>query len=130
MTELVFPKAGQVTVKRDGTYIIVEMSVKAIPWDAALEVAKAITIKAREIEADIKAGRIIDDQALLIRLGIPLGLTNKPELLKAAKNESVYSPELRRYITGAKVKGIESAERLGTPKLIQHKPKQEGNDGQ
>lgn len=123
MTDLIYPKAGKVRVKRDGPFIILESDVKMWPWEAALEVAKAITIQARAIEADIKAGKIIMDQALLMRLGIPIGLTSNPALIKEAMNESVHDPKLRRHITGSRVKGIKSAEKLGIPTLIQGKPK-------
>lgn len=125
--EFLIPKAGKVTVKRDGANIVLEMSTKVIPYDAALELARAIIIKAKQIEEDVKAGRIIADQALLIRLGIPIGLTNDPAKIKEAMKDSYWDPELRKYITGARAIGIESAEKIGTPSLIMHKPKEGGN---
>jgi hypothetical protein len=127
--EIFVQKAGKVRVGRDGVNVIFEytcgdkVQTSVMPWDAALEVARALTAKAREVESDIKANRIIDDQALLIRLGVPLGLSNNPLIKQAAHQAAQFDDKLRRYISGSRVVGIPSGEIMGTPGLIMHKPK-------
>lgn len=133
--EAFVPKVGNVRVKRDGLNVIIEYragtdvsSINVIPWDAALEVARALMVQVKRIQEDVNAGRLISDQALLIRLGIPLGLANNPNIKKEAFKDAQYDPLLRKYITGPRVKGIPSGEVVGTPGLIQHPPKG-GNNG-
>lgn len=128
--EFSVPKAGFVTVGDDGFYVVLKSDNKVIPipWNAALEVAREMIIKARKIEETVKANQITADQALLIRLGVPLGLTNNPDIKKEAFKDAQYDPKLRKYITGARVKGIPSGEVVGTPTFVQHPPKG-GNNG-
>ncbi len=126
MTNFLIPKSDRVKVKQDGDNVIIESQsgmIVVIPWDAALELSKAITTQAKRVEEWQKANGIIADQAILIRLGIPLGLTNNSAIQKEAFKEAQYNSDLRRYITGNRVKGIPSEERFGTPTLIQHSPK-------
>ncbi|MBN1691309.1 MAG: hypothetical protein JW901_09820, partial [Dehalococcoidia bacterium] len=122
--------SGKVRVGRDGANIVLEYTcgdktqTMVMPWDAALEVARALTARAREVETDVKAGKIINDQALLVRLGIPLGLSNNPNIQKEAHHAAQFDDKLRKYITGSRVQGIPSDEMVGTPVLITHKPKE------
>ena len=129
MADFIIPKPGSIKVGNDGFYVIIQQDSKTmlIPWKAALEVAKAIRATAKKVEEIVKVEQISGDQALLIRLGIPLGLTDNPDIKKEAFNKSQYDPGLRRYITGARAIGIQSGEVVGTPKFIQHEPRG-GND--
>jgi ligand-binding sensor domain-containing protein len=127
---IIVPKSEEVRIKQDGFNVILVSSKGAsiiLPWKAAIEVARGMVAQARYIESKINAPQIINDQAFLTRLGIPLGLTNNPAMKREAQKEAYYNPELRKTITGNKVKGIESMEAVGTPGLIQHPPK-EGKD--
>jgi hypothetical protein len=124
--EISVPKPGNIRIRNDGFNVILvsNMGVTVVlPWSAALEVAKEITAQARKIEEVAKANQIVGDQALLIRLGIPLGLSDNPDIKKEALKEAQWDPKLRKYITGSRVKGIPSGEVMGTPSLIQHEPK-------
>lgn len=119
------PKITQVRVSRDGIAVVIVANgqrILELPWDAALMVAKAITVQAHRIEEQLKAPAIIKDQALLIRKGIPLGLTNNPAMLDEAGKEAAWNTELRRYLPG----GVKSQEAFGAPMIIKHRRKDNG----
>ncbi len=123
--EIIVPKITQATVARDGIEVLIVMDerrVLALPWNAALELARAMTIQAKRIEEQVKALQIIDDQALLMRSGAPFGLTSHPDLINAAKKEAVNNPKLRKYVTGKRAGGI-GGPIIGTPTIIRHKRK-------
>jgi len=125
MVQIYVPKITRAVVKRDGTDVLIVMDnrkVLALPWDAALELARAITIQARRIEEQVKALSIVKDQALLMRSGAPFGLSSHPDILAEAKKEAIHNKELRKAIP---FKGITSQEAVGRPTLIQHPPKKE-----
>jgi hypothetical protein len=120
------PQVKRAIVRREGRRIVLLMNgqvVADLPWDAALEFGKGIITKARDIEEEVKAEQIIPDEALLNRLGVPISLTNNPDIKKEAFKAAQYDPFLRRAITGARAKGIPSAESVGRPGLIKHPPK-------
>jgi len=122
------PTIKQIRVNQDGTQVnlIHDKGVISLPWDAALELAKAITIQARQAESLAKIDGIIYDQAILTRLGVPFGLTRNVRVMKEAIKSACWDSGLRRYIRGSRAKGIESGEIFGTPILIQHSPKAAG----
>jgi hypothetical protein len=73
------------------------------PYDKAYAIAKAAYTKAREIEADTVsvAERQIADQALLMRLGVPLQITEDQRKLREAVKEAVAAGGIRsRGIVG------------------------------
>jgi len=122
MPEIIVPKITQATIKRDGSDVLIVMDnrrVLALPWDAALVMAKAITIQARRIEEEVKALEIIADQALLMRSGAPFGLSSHPVIIEEAKKEAVHNPKLRKYITGKRAGGI-GGSIVGAPNVIRH----------
>jgi len=131
MAEFIIPKAGAVRIGNDGFHVVVQQDDKTllIPWEAALEVAKAMTTVARKVEETAKAPGIIADQALLMRLGFPLGLTSNSDILSEAFKDAQHDPKLRKYITGPRAVGIPSSEAVGTPGLIQHEPKGGNGNG-
>ena len=127
MPEVIVPKIKRASIERDGIDVVVIMNgrrVLDVPWDAALQLARAITIQARRIEEQVKALDIIADQALLMRSGAPFGLTSHPDLIAEAKKEAVNNPKLRKYLTGKRAGGIGSDSVVGKPTIIQHKPKE------
>lgn len=95
----------------------------SLPWKAALEVAKALTIQAKKAEELANAERIISDQAILTRVGFPIGLTNHPAMLKEAMKEAAWNSNLRRYIPPMRAGGIASQAVFGTPSISQAPPK-------
>jgi len=127
--EFSIPKAGAIRINDDGFHIILTDEAGRsliIPWNAALEVAKEMKAKALKIGEATHADKLINDQALLIRLSIPLGLSDNPDIKKEALKEAQWNSELRRYLPN--VKGIPSGEVVGTPGIIMHPPKG-GNNG-
>jgi len=121
--DLLIAKPGAVKIGNDGFHVILQQDDKTmlIPWQAALEVAKAMTTVARKVEEVVKVDQIVSDEAFLNRLGFPIGLTNNPDIKKEAFQKAQYDPQLRKYMPNAV--GIPSSEAVGTPSLIQHKPK-------
>jgi hypothetical protein len=91
------------------------------PYQAALQIAGAIHAKAKEAEEEANAHLIIADQALLTRLGVPFGLTNRKDMLRAAANEAAWNSNLRRYIPPSRAKGVASQEVFGTPTITNKK---------
>lgn len=130
MAEFIIPQAGAIKVGNDGFYVILQQDGKTllIPWQAALEVAKAMTTVARAVEERAKAPQLVADQALLDRLGFPLGLSRNKDILDEAFKDAQYDPKLRRYLPNAV--GIPSSEAVGTPSLKQHPPKGGNGNGQ
>jgi predicted ATPase len=121
MTEIHVPKIRQLNVRIEGRDVVVleaGQAVLILPWDAALALANTIRMQARRIEEHVKANGVIADQALLMRAGIPIGLSTNPEIMKAAAKEAAWNTELRRAIPS-----IKSAEKFGVPTLKQEKPK-------
>lgn len=94
-----------------------------LPHDAALAVARAIHAQAKKAEEWSHAEAIVFDQAILTRLGVPLGLTSHPTLQKEAMKEAAWNSDLRRWIRGKRAGGIESQAVFGTPTVIKEKRK-------
>lgn len=90
-----------------------------LPWQAALALSRGLQQKGKLAEEHANANSIIMDQALLIRAGIPFGLTNRPDMLREAVKEADTNRDLRRYLPG----GIKSEAIVGTPTIIQLRPK-------
>ena len=124
------PKIREAQIGQEGTRVIVIVDGKAVidlPWDAALQLANGIRVKAKQAEELVKANQIIEDQAVLTRLGIPFGLSNNPDIQKEACKEAAHSSFLRKAIPVSRAGGIRSQAVFGTPTLIKHKPKENQN---
>lgn len=124
--DIVVPKLRLVEVKVDkdkGRIIILEQGkvVLDIPWNMALSIGRSLIKQAKIVEEHENAGQIIKDQALLQRVGFPIGLTNNPDIQKEAMKEAVHSKELRKALPG----GIKSQSAVGTPTLIKKPLKEE-----
>jgi hypothetical protein len=87
-----------------------------MPHEAANMLGKALLKKSAEASQFAAREQVIDDQALLLRRGIPLGLTKR--FLPQAMKEAHWNTRLRRLIPV--VTGIPSEEAVGVPSLIQH----------
>lgn len=114
MPIIVTGKVREVNVKVDGPRVVVTEGTDLIfdlPWESALVLAKALHIAAKRAEEDAKALEVIEDQALLDHLGIPIGLSNRKDIREEA---------LRRAVD---MGGIGSKAIFGTPKITQHSPK-------
>lgn len=120
MTSILVPNLTRMTVRREGTRVLLLVDGKLLadwPWDAAKEIAKAIRIQALRAEEQTKAEQIIMDQAILTRIGAPVGLTDRPDFQRAAANEAAYNSDLRRYIRGRAAGGLESRAIVGVPTI-------------
>ena len=117
-----------VTVRQEGTNVVVIREGQAVfdmPWDAALQLAQAIFSQAKRAEELASAERIADDQAILLRLGVPVGLSNRQDIQAEASKRAAWDSNLRRYIPLKRAKGVggvRSGETFGTPRIIRHKP--------
>lgn len=90
--------------------------VADLPWQAALEVGRSLRAKAREAEATARADAIAEDQALLLRAGVPLALSADPRVMDEAARRAAWSRHLRRAIPG----GVPSREAVGGPRVVVH----------
>lgn len=114
-------ETARVKVRQEGTTVLIinkEGKFLELPWDAALAVAKALRIQAKRAEEFAKRCQIIMDQAILMRKGIPFGLTSNPAMQQEAGKEAAHNRQLRLYMPG----GVKSQECLGTPAVLQHSP--------
>lgn len=110
-----------ITVGMDGPRVLLTIDGKteSIPWEAADEIARALTVKARQAEEEQKALGIAADNAVLLRVGVPIGLSSRPDILHESAQIAQYDRDLRRYLPG----GIKSREVFGTPTIRRHAPK-------
>lgn len=105
---------GKLVVRRIGLMLLLELNDRIwieIPHEPGFQIAAAICAKAHEIESDLMkiAEMQIKDQALLLRLGVPVGLLNDARKIYEAKklaagvkglphgNGVVGAPTVRRY---------------------------------
>jgi len=126
MTRIIIPKARQVNVAREGTrvaLIVDGREVLAGEYTQFLELVKALYAQAKLAEEEANAQSIIYDQAILTRLGVPLGLSNNPVILQEAAKEAAWNTSLRRYIEPQRAGGIASQAVFGTPAIKKHRPK-------
>lgn len=115
------------TIRREGSKVLLlshGILIAEMPWQAADDLANALKAKARQCEEQEKAEQIIADNAVLLRAGFPLGLTNRFDMMKETIKEAITSRRLRRYMPG----GVKSQEVFGTPAVIRHKPKHNGGN--
>lgn len=110
-----------VTIGTDGTRVLLTVDGKtvSIPWEHADEIARGLTVKARAAEEEQKALGIAADNALLLRVGVPVGLSNRRDILAESASIAQYDRDLRRHLPG----GIKSREVFGTPAIIRHAPR-------
>jgi len=123
MTRIIVPKARQVDVRREGTrvaLIVDGREVLAGEYTQFLELIKALYTQAKLAEEEANAQKIIYDQAILTRLGLPLGLSNHPVILSEAMKEAAWNSNLRRYIEPQRAGGIASQAVFGTPTIKKH----------
>lgn len=112
-----------VQIRQEGSRVLVISGGRAVldlPYQAALDLAKALHGKARQADEWAHAKAVIADQAIVTRLGLRFGLTSHPVLLKEAVHQAAWSRDLRRYIPSSKALGIASQVVVGAPSLVSH----------
>lgn len=129
MPEAIVKKATltSVTIRCEGTRVLVLHNGRLLfdlEHDAALALARALHVQGKRAEEEARALDIIRDQAILTRLGVPIGLTSRPDMLKEAAKEAAWSTDLRRYIPPSRAGGIASQAVFGTPTITRHEPKE------
>jgi len=125
MQTIITGQISTLQIRQEGQRVIVISNGKAIldlPWDAALACATAIRVKALLAEEQAKAEQIVFDQALLTRLGVPLGLTGNKAIQQEARKEAAWNGNLRRYIRNNRMGGMGSQAVLGAPAIIRRDP--------
>lgn len=85
--------------------------------EAMLALAGAMVVQARKaMEArPAVAEQLAFDSAVLLRGGVPLGLSDDPRIQDMARKEAVSNRELRRAMPG----GVQSTVQFGAPSLTQ-----------
>lgn len=114
---LILPNTTQATIRREGTDVLLFVNgnlVLRAPWQQAEQLAAGIRAKAKEAEEEAKAPQIAADQAVLMRAGFRIGLTDRPDIKSEAMKEAMWDPQLRRFIHR---EPTESDARVGTPGL-------------
>ena len=127
MGEVIVPKLRAISLKVDGNRVIIIEGGKIVlnlPWNMAGPIGKALVKNAKKAEENEKALQIIKDQALIQRVGFPVGLTNNPEMQKEAMKVAQHDKDLRRFLPG----GIKSEGIVGTPTVIKKPPSNGGNN--
>ncbi len=121
----ILPKQEAVRIRHEGMRVQVLKDGRVLlelPWQAALDLAKALHAQGKRAEEIDRAQAIIHDQAIVTRLGLRFGLTSHPLLLREAGKEAAWNRNLRRYIPSGRAYGIASQEMVGAPIIIQHPP--------
>jgi hypothetical protein len=117
MRHIYVPKIRNVTVRAEGNMVqLIEggMLILELPWEAARVLSRAIRAQAARAEQSAKILKVISDQAVLIRQGFPIALTNRPDVFKEAGNEAAHNRELRRTMPG----GVPSGVVFGSPAVL------------
>ncbi len=131
MSTIIQGEMKALTVRREENRVLLIQNGRVVfdaPYEAALAIARAIFAKAKEAEEEFCVEQIVADQAILTRLGLPFGLTNRPDFLKMAANQAAWNSDLRRYIPPSRAGGMASQAIVGTPKIINHGEVPNGNN--
>jgi hypothetical protein len=112
----------QVIISQQGENVALVVNgqlIFEIDWKNALEFAEAVRAQAKKAEEQANVVKLIRDQAVLTRAGVPFGLTSNRAILEEAVKEAYSNRDLRRYMPG----GVKATAVIGTPTVIQHKGK-------
>lgn len=126
---ILIPNTTQAVVRQEGREILLIVNGRAVlqmPWDAALVLSRAIYTQAKKAEELANADLLIADNALLMRAGIPLDLTTRPELLNESRKEAAWNSSLRRYIRASRY-DQRHAGRVYAPSVKQMKAREHGD---
>ena len=124
--DVIVPKIKDCRIRLNGIKVILITEGKEyleLPWEAALKIGRAMIAQARRAEEAAKALNIVEDQAIIIRSGFPVGLTNRKDIQTEALKEAKWNRELRKKMPG----GIQSQSIVGTPTLIKKPPRRKEN---
>lgn len=106
----------QYLIKGDGRGIAAHLDVPtALRISAGLHHAGAVA------EEVAKADQVAGDGALMIRMAMPFGITDRKPLQNQAWTDAQWDSRFRRF----PLRGVPSQERLGVPTIIQQPPLKE-----
>lgn len=105
----------------DQVVLVIDGRPTEMPPEAALALSRALAAKARIVQErqPKTALRIIHDEAILLRAGVPLSLSSHPAIRAEAEKEAVSNRDLRKYMPG----GVKSEEHVPGPVVTQSPPK-------
>jgi hypothetical protein len=109
MGSLYIPRYKSVILRVEGNMVQViqnGMLLMDLPWEQAKVLSRAIRAQAGRAEQNEKILKVVSDQAVLIRQGFPVALTNRPDVFKEAGNEAAHDRELRRSMPGSIPSGV------------------------
>ncbi len=107
-------------MRKERVVLIIDgKTVLDLHWKHYNDVIRVIKQAAAQAEEYENANQVIDHQAVMMRAGMPLGLSDNPAILKAARQKALYDKQLRAYIPSVKHLPV-----VGTPRLKQYKPGQ------
>lgn len=122
MTDILVPQQREGEIRQDGEKVLVLVNgqlVLTLNWDSAIHFSRAVYAVAKKAEEQAKAEQIIADQAILQRVGVPVGLVTRPDMAREALKEAAWNSDLRRYIPSSSnaIPGLVFA-----PTITQHPP--------
>jgi hypothetical protein len=111
---IITPKSETISVRQNGMEVLLLHNgrrVASVPWQHALQLAKAIQATARRAEEIEKHDQVAFDHAIMRRVGAPFGLALNCHVRTLGDQMAAWNSKLRRYLPG----GVRSQERLGVP---------------
>lgn len=106
--------AIRIQVRAEGEQVWIDIDRRCymlIGIEEARELARALLASAARADEVRHAERIANDAALLLRAGIPLGLSSAPQIVARAAHLAAWDRSLRRALPG----GVKSAAVVGVP---------------
>jgi hypothetical protein len=111
---------AHIRVRAEGPKVLIDFNgkVELMPWDAAKDFARGLLMQALKAEEFAKAEGIIYDNAILLRAGFPVGLSDDPLIRRETAIEAQHDASLRRYMPG----GVLGKSLPGTPTIVRKEP--------
>lgn len=109
---------NNLTIANEGDKVVLVFNGKRVcdmPIELAKQVSRLIYAKAMQAEEYANANRIIMDQAIMQRAGLPFGLSNNAKIVEEARKEAQWNTTLRKSMP---LRGIEPRAVVGTPSVI------------
>lgn len=89
-------------------------AVLDLPWQAALELSRALYVAGKRAEEYAKRAGQVMDQAILLRAGAPIGVSDRADVQEEAAKEAAWNSDLRRFMPG----GVKSEAQPGVPSVV------------
>lgn len=112
---------NNLTIADEGGTVVLVLNGKRMcdmPPDIAKQVSQLLYQKATLADEYINANRIIMDQAIMQRAGVPFGLSSNRKIQDAARCEAQWNTSLRKSMP---IRGVEPKGIVGAPSLRKSK---------